>query len=148
MMVRMPGTALSFANLARSLVYGAIVTLKIGMDILADEHVRMDALLGHGGFFKTPGTAQQLLAGALNVPVSVMATAGEGGPWGMALLAAYRVRREPGETLEAYLKNKVFADASGITLDPDPADHEGFEAYTRRFTQALEAERAAVSHLK
>ena len=148
MLVRMPGTALSFANLARSLVYGAIVTLKIGMDILADEHVRMDALLGHGGFFKTPGTAQQLLAGALNVPVSVMATAGEGGPWGMALLAAYRVRREAGETLEAYLKNKVFADASGITLDPDPADHEGFEAYTRRFTQALEAERAAVSHLK
>ena len=148
MMVRMPGTALSFANLARSLVYGAIVTLKIGMDILADEHVRMDALLGHGGFFKTPGTAQQLLAGALNVPVSVMATAGEGGPWGMALLAAYRVRREAGETLEAYLKNKVFAGASGITLDPDPADHEGFEAYTRRFTQALEAERAAVSHLK
>lgn len=148
MMVRMPGTALSFANLARSLVYGAIVTLKIGMDILADEHVRMDALLGHGGFFKTPGTAQQLLAGALNVPVSVMATAGEGGPWGMALLAAYRVRREAGETLEAYLKDKVFAGASGITLDPDPADHEGFEAYTRRFTQALEAERAAVSHLK
>lgn len=148
MMVRMPGTALSFANLARSLVYGAIVTLKIGMDILADEHVRMDALLGHGGFFKTPGTAQQLLAGALNVPVSVMATAGEGGPWGMALLAAYRVRREAGETLEAYLQNKVFAGASGSTLDPDPADHEGFEAYTRRFTQALEAERAAVSYLK
>ena len=148
MLVRMPDTALTFANLARSLVYGAIVTLKIGMDILADEHVRMDALLGHGGFFKTPGTAQQLLAGALNVPVSVMATAGEGGPWGMALLAAYRVRREAGETLEAYLKNKVFAGASGITLDPDPADHEGFEAYTRRFTQALEAERAAVSHLK
>ena len=88
------------------------------------------------------------MADALNVPVNVMKTAGEGGPWGMALLAAYRVRREPGETLEAYLKNKVFADASGITLDPDPADHEGFEAYTRRFTQALEAERAAVSHLK
>ena len=108
----------------------------------------MDALLGHGGFFKTPGTAQKLLAGALNVPVSVMATAGEGGPWGMALLAAYRVRREAGETLEAYLQNKVFAGASGSTLDPDPADHEGFEAYTRRFTQALEAERAAVSHLK
>ena len=88
------------------------------------------------------------MAGALNVPVSVMATAGEGGPWGMALLAAYRVRREAGETLEAYLKDKVFAGASGITLDPDPADHEGFEAYTRRFTQALEAERAAVSYLK
>lgn len=103
------------------------MTLKIGMDILADEHVRMDALLGHGGFFKTPGTAQQLLAGALNVPVSVMATAARGGPWGMALLAAYRVRREAGETLEAYLKDKVFAGASGITLDPDPADHEGFE---------------------
>ena len=66
----------------------------------------------------------------------------------MALLAAYRVRREAGETLEAYLQNKVFAGASGSTLDPDPADHEGFEAYTRRFTQALEAERAAVSHLK
>ena len=147
MMVRMPGTALSFANLARSLVYGAIVTLKIGMDILADEHVRMDALLGHGGFFKTPGTAQQLLAGALNVPVSVMATAGEGGPWGMALLAAYRLNRGAGETLEDYLKARVFQGVSGSTLAPDPADVEGFDAYMEQYQRLLDVERRAVEIL-
>ena len=103
MMVRLPDTSFSFANCARSLVYGAMVTLKLGMDILAGENVRMDSLLGHGGFFKTPGTAQKLLAGALNTPVSVMETAGEGGPWGMALLAAYRVHRETDETLRITL---------------------------------------------
>lgn len=148
MLVRLPDARLTFANLARSLVYGAIVTLKLGMDILAAEQVKVDALLGHGGFFKTPGTAQQLLAGALNAPVSVMSTAGEGGPWGMALLAAYRARRAEGETLEDYLSKRVFAGASGTTLEPDPADTAGFEAYTRRFTQALEAERAAVAALR
>ena len=145
MMVRMPGTALSFANLARSLVYGAIVTLKIGMDILADEHVRMDALLGHGGFFKTPSTAQQLLAGALNVPVSVMATAGEGGPWGMALLAAYRTNKAEGESLEDYLNERVFAGAKGERMLPKPEDVAGFAAYMVRYKAGLAAEKAAAA---
>ena len=148
MMVRLPDTSFSFANCARSLVYGAMVTLKLGMDILAGENVRMDSLLGHGGFFKTPGTAQKLLAGALNTPVSVMETAGEGGPWGMALLAAYRVHRETDETLEDYLVHHVFAGANSVTIEPDPEDVQGFAAYARRFEAGLSAERAAVSALK
>ncbi|MBP3648216.1 MAG: FGGY-family carbohydrate kinase, partial [Clostridia bacterium] len=113
MMVRMPDSKLTFANFARSLVYGAIVSLKLGMDILTAEKVQIDSLLGHGGFFKTPGVGQKLMAAALGTPVSVMETAGEGGPWGMALLAAYRVNREEGETLDAYLNNKVFGDNKG-----------------------------------
>ena len=148
MMVRLPDTSFSFANCARSLVYGAMVTLKLGMDILAGENVRMDSLLGHGGFFKTPGTAQKLLAGALNTPVSVMETAGEGGPWGMALLAAYRVHREKNETLEDYLTHHVFAGANSVTIEPDAEDVQGFAAYARRFEEGLSAERAAVSALK
>lgn len=143
LMARLPDAVLSFQNCARSLVYGAIVTLKLGMDVLSAEQVRVDALLGHGGFFKTPGTAQKLLAGALNAPVSVMETAGEGGPWGMALLAAYRVRRK-NETLETYLREQVFAGAESSTLEPDPADAEGFAAYARRFTDGLPTEKAAV----
>lgn len=148
MLVRLPAASFSFANCARSLVYGAIVTLKLGMGILARENVRMDSLLGHGGFFKTPGTAQKLLAGALDTPVSVMKTAGEGGPWGMALLAAYRVRREEGETLESYLTSKVFADSEGFTIEPDPEDVKGFASYARRFEEGLAAEKAAVTALK
>lgn len=148
MVVRMPGTALSFENFARSLIYGAMVSLKLGMNILAGEQVRVDKLLGHGGFFKTPGTAQKLLAGALNTPVAVMETAGEGGPWGMALLAAYRVRREAGESLEGYLANRVFSQAKCETVAPDAWDTQGFEAYARRFTACLPAERAAVEFLK
>ena len=148
MMVRLPDTSFSFANCARSLVYGAMVTLKLGMDILAGENVRMDSLLGHGGFFKTTGTAQKLLAGALNTPVSVMETAGEGGPWGMALLAAYRVHREKDETLEDYLAHHVFAGANSVTIEPDAEDVQGFAAYARRFEEGLSAERAAVSALK
>ncbi len=148
MLVRMPDTPMTFANLARSLVYGAMVTLKLGMDILTGEQVRIDSLLGHGGFFKTPGTAQNLLASALGTPVSVMETAGEGGPWGMALLAAYRVRRASGEALESYLTNKVFAGASSQTAQPDAADAKGFAEYTKRFEVALAAERAAVETLR
>lgn len=148
MMVRLPDTSFSFANCARSLVYGAMVTLKLGMDILAGENVRMDSLLGHGGFFKTPGTAQKLLAGALNTPVSVMETAGEGGPWGMALLAAYRVHREKDETLEDYLAHHVFAGANSVTIEPDAEDVQGFAVYAQRFEAGLSAERAAVSALK
>ena len=148
MLVRLPDASFSFANCARSLVYGAVVTLKLGMDILSRENVRMDSLLGHGGFFKTPGTAQKLLAGALDTPVSVMKTAGEGGPWGMALLAAYRVRREEGETLESYLTSKVFADYEGVTIEPDPEDVKGFASYARRFEEGLAAEKAAVTALK
>ena len=104
-----------------------------------------DMLLGHGGFFKTPGVGQQILANALNVPISTMETAGEGGPWGMALLAAYMVRKAEGETMEEYLKNKVFADAKSVSVAPDPAGVAGFEVYLERYKAVLAAEKAAAA---
>ena len=148
MMVRMPDAKLTFQNFARSLVAGAMTSLKIGMDILVDENVQIDSLLGHGGYFKTPGVGQKILAAALKTPISVMETAGEGGPWGMALLAAYRVNGKRGETLEQYLNEYVFAGAAGSTIAPDAADAEGLDVYTAKFQQALAAEEAAVAEMK
>ncbi|MBR2924745.1 MAG: FGGY-family carbohydrate kinase [Clostridia bacterium] len=148
MMVRMPDSKLTFANFARSLVFGAIVSLKLGMDILTAEKVQIDSLLGHGGFFKTPGVGQNLMAAALGTPVSVMETAGEGGPWGMALLAAYRVNRKDGETLDAYLNDKVFGENKGFKAEPDAADAEGFDAYAKLFVAGLEAEKAAAKFMR
>ena len=148
MMVRMPDAKLTFQNFARSLVAGAMTSLKIGMDILVDENVQIDSLLGHGGYFKTPGVGQKILAAALKTPISVMETAGEGGPWGMALLAAFRANGQAGETLEAYLNRCVFAGAAGSTIAPDAEDADGLDAYTARFQQALSAEAAAVAEMK
>ena len=147
MMVRMPDAKLTFANFARSLVAGAMTSLKIGMDILVEENVQIDSLLGHGGYFKTPGVGQKILAAALKTPISVMETAGEGGPWGMALLAAFRANGK-GETLEAYLNEKVFAGAAGSTIAPDAEDAAGLDAYTAKFQQALSAEASAVAEMK
>ena len=144
MVVRLPESKLSIANFMRSQLYGAIATLKLGMDMLAEkEQVETDRLMGHGGFFKTTGVGQQVLADALNVPITTMETAGEGGPWGMALLAAYMQRHENGETLEDYLQNKVFATAQGNCLYPDPAGVAGFESYMVRYKAALKAQNAA-----
>ena len=105
-------------------------------------------LLGHGGFFKAKGVGQKLMAAAMGTPVSVMETAGEGGPWGIALLAAYLVRREDGETLEDYLENKVFAGSKGESVSPDPEDIKGFEKFLSRYVSGLAAERAMVETLK
>ena len=143
MLLRTPDASLSFENFARALVLGAMAGLSRGMDILSGEGVRIDRLTGHGGFFKTPGTAQQLMASALSVPVSALSTAGEGGPWGMALLAAYRVRREAGESLPHFLAEKVFCNAQATVCAPDPEERAGFEAYMRRLEACLPAERAA-----
>ena len=148
MIVRTPEAQLTFRNFARSLVAGAVTSLKLGMTILEKEQVKIDALLGHGGYFKTPGTAQNLLAAALKAPVSVMETAGEGGPWGMALLAAYRVNKKEGQALESYLSDKVFASAKCLTVQPDADDAAGMDGYAARFVQALEAEKAAVGAMK
>ena len=144
MVVRLPESKMSVANFMRSQLYGAIATLKLGMDMLAEkEQVETDRLMGHGGFFKTPGIGQQVLADALNVPITTMETAGEGGPWGMALLAAYMQRHEAGEKLEDYLQNKVFATAKGSCLQPDPEGVSGFASYMIRYKAALEAQKAA-----
>ncbi len=147
MLLRTPDAALTFANFSRSLIASAMTSLRLGMDILEKENVKIDSLLGHGGYFKTPLVGQKLLAASLKIPVSVMETAGEGGPWGMALLAAYRVNKKDGQTLESYLHESVFANAKTLTAMPDAADAAGLDAYTARFVKALEAERAAVAHL-
>ena len=144
MLVRLPESKLSVANLMRAQLNGAIATLKIGMDMLAEkEQVESDVLLGQGGFFKTPGVGQQLLANALNVPITTMETAGEGGPWGMALLAAYMQRREADESLQGYLSEKVFRQADSSCLYPQPEGVAGFAAYLQRYKDALPCQNAA-----
>ena len=144
LLARLPESKLNIANLMRSQLNGAIVTVKIGMDMLAkEEQVETDRLLGHGGFFKTPGVGQQILADALNVPITTMSTAGEGGPWGMALLAAYMVRKAEGESLEEYLDKKVFGMAQSSTLYPTIEGVAGFQTYLQRYKACIGAEIAA-----
>lgn len=146
MLIRLPESKMTIANFMRAQLNGAIATLKLGMDMLKEkEQVESDRLLGHGGFFKTPGVGQQLLADALNVNITTMDTAGEGGPWGMALLASYMVNKAPGETMESFLQNRVFADAKSTCISPDPAGVTGFEAYIRRYKACLPAQRAAAA---
>ena len=144
MVVRLPESKLNIADFMRSQLYGAIATLKLGMDMLhREEQVESDKLLGHGGFFKTVGVGQQILADALNVPITTMETAGEGGPWGMALLAAYMQKKGAGESMEDYLCNRVFRDAKSSVLMPDPAGVAGFATYLQRYVAALLAQKAA-----
>lgn len=138
----------TLANFTRNLLFSTMATLKIGMDILTEkEHVKLDTLVGHGGLFKTPGVGQRLMAAALDVPVMVMESAGEGGAWGIALLAAYLNNKQPGETLEAYLANRVFSKADGSRVEPFEADKTGFAAYMKRYLDGLAIERAAVENL-
>ena len=143
--VRQPDAKLTLANFMRTHLLSALATLKIGMDILTDaEHVAIDKLYGHGGYFKTPVVGQRLLSAAVGAPVSVMETAGEGGPYGMALLAAYLLNKQEGETLEDYLDQKVFASAKTTTLMADDGDIAGFKAFLSRYQTALPLERAAI----
>lgn len=143
LLMRLPDSQLTLGNFMRAQLYAAMATLRLGMEILYGEHVALEKLYGHGGLFKTKGVGQRLMAGALGVPVAVMETAGEGGPWGMALLAMYRKNRRPGDTLEGYLQDQVFAQAKGEELRPDPADAAGFAAYLKRYQAGLAVERAA-----
>ena len=147
MVVRNPDSKFNLANFFRATLYSTMSTLKIGMDILAEEKVAIDSLTGHGGLFKTPVVGQKYMAAACNAPVTCMETAGEGGPYGMALLAAYMLNKAEGETLESYLNAHVFADAKGTTMQPDQADVDGFNAYIRRYKALLEVERKAVDLL-
>jgi len=147
--VRTPESRFNLANFMRVHLFSSLGALNIGLDILFEqEKVEIDQILGHGGFFKTEGVGQRMMAAAMNVPVSVMETAGEGGAWGIALLAAYMQRKGEDEALEAYLADKVFAGESGVTLAPDPVDVEGFAAFMERYKQGLVIERAAVNALK
>ena len=142
LLLRRPDSNFSLANFMRAQIYAAFATLALGLDILKQENVALDILLGHGGIFKTPGVAQQYLAAAAGVPVTCLETAGEGGPYGMALLAAYRLHRRDGETLADYLRTRVFAQAAGETVTPSPADKDGFAAFLAQYKTALQAERA------
>ena len=111
MVLRDAESRFTLPNFAKAQLYAALSSLAIGMRILHKENVAIDRITGHGGYFKAPKVGQQYLANALQTPVSVMETAGEGGAYGMALLAAYRVGKEDGETLDAYLEHKVFTSA-------------------------------------
>ncbi len=148
LLVRTPDAKFSFANFSRAQLYSAVATLKIGMDILLkEENISVKLLNGHGGFFKAENIGQQVLAAALDAPVSVMKTAGEGGPWGMALLAGYMVNRQDGETLEAYLERAVFASAEAVRIEPDADEVKGFADYMKLYGGALETERTAVGSI-
>ena len=147
--VRMPDSNFTLANFMRAHLFSALGALNIGMDILFEkEKVEIDKVLGHGGFFKTEGVGQAIMAAALNVPVSVMDTAGEGGAWGIALLAAYMAQKEAGETLDTYLDEKVFAGEKGSTLAPAQEDLDGFAAFMARYKAGLKIEKTAVETLK
>ncbi len=144
--MRTPESTFTLANFMRSHLYTSFGALKVGMDLLMqEENVALDTIYGHGGIFKTKGVAQNYLAAALNAPVSVMETAGEGGPWGMALLAAYLVNKAPDETLTDYLANHVFADATSVSVTPDPKNVNGFNAYAKKFKNAIAVEQIAAA---
>lgn len=148
MFVRTPESRFNLSNFMRAHLFTALGALKVGMDILLkEEHVAIDTILGHGGLFKTKGVGQKILAAAIHSPVSVMETAGEGGPWGMALLASYMLHRTQGETLGAYLDSKVFAGSKGVSMDPDQKDVDGFDTFIERYKKGIAIEQAAGEYL-
>ncbi len=145
---RMQNARFTLANFMRTHILSALATLKIGLDILTrTEQVPIDKLYGHGGFFKTPEVGQRMLSAAVGAPVSVMETAGEGGPYGMALLAGYMIWKDEGETLPDYLDNKVFAGTRSSTLMADESDVDGFNAFLAAYKKALPVEKAATELL-
>ncbi len=147
LVARRPDSKFSLANLFRAMLYSSFATLKIGMDLLAGEKVAIDSLTGHGGLFKTPLVGQKYLAAACNAPVTCMETAGEGGPYGMALLAMYRANKDANETLGQYLNERVFSGVSGTTVDPDSADVAGFNMWLEGYKALLKVESKAVEVL-
>lgn len=146
--VRMPDGKMNLANFMRTHLYSALGALKAGLDILLkEEQVPVERLMGHGGFFKTPVVGQRMLAAAVNAPIAVMETAGEGGAWGIALLAAYR-KEGQGKTLQQYLEDVIFNGNQGSVLEPAPEDVAGFDIFMERYLAGLPSERAAAECLK
>ncbi len=149
MIVRTPDSRFNLANFMRVNLLTSLGALKVGLDILLkQEGVKLDRILGHGGLFKTKGVGQKIMAAAMNTPVSVMETAGEGGAWGIALLASYMKNKSDGETLDDYLSDHVFAGYEGAEMSPDAGDVKGFDQFIRRYREGLPIERAAVEYLK
>lgn len=147
--VREQNCKFDLANFMRTHLYTSLGAMKVGNDLLVEnEGVKVERIYGHGGLFKTEGVGQKMMAAALNTPVSVMESAGEGGAWGIAVLAAYMQWKEEKEQLSDYLANKVFADAKSTTIAPDPEDVAGFQVFIERYKKGLAIERAAVENLK
>ena len=145
---RMPDSAFSLANFMRAHLYASFAAVKLGLDILLkEEHVKADRILGHGGLFTVKGVAQRYLAAAIDTPVTVMDTASQGGPWGMAVLAAYLLYGRKNASLEDYLEWEIFAGQTGSTMEPDPAEAAGYEKFAARYKAGLPAEQAAVSSM-
>ena len=141
---RKPEARMTLGNFMRAQLFGAFSPVKIGMDVMTkDEHVQVDSLVGHGGIFTTPKVAQKILAAAFDTPIKVMATAAEGGAWGMAVLGDYLWHAD--EDLADYLDNRVFADAESVTETPDEKDVEGFEDFFARFRAGLPIEHTAIA---
>ncbi len=149
MFVRSSSGNFNLANFMRVHLFTALGALRTGLSILLEkESVAVDQILGHGGFFKTKEVGQKIMAAAVNVPVSILETADEGGAWGVALLASYMANRTSNESLENFLEQKVFAGKLGRSIAPDPSDVAGFNEFMKRYTQGLAIERAAVDYLK
>lgn len=149
MFVRSANDKFNLANFMRANLYASVAVLKIGNDILFnDEKIKVDRITGHGGLFKTKGVGQSILAAAINSPISVMETAGEGGAWGIALLASYLVNNNDKLALADYLDKVVFAGNTGIEIAPKAEDVAGFNAYIENYKACLPVEEAAVTHKK
>ena len=149
MFVRTASDKFNLANFIRTNLYAAVAVLKIGNDVLfKDEHVEVDRITGHGGLFKTPGVGQRILAAAINSPISVMETAGEGGAWGIALLAGYMVNNDKNESLADYLDSHVFAGNKGVEIAPTAEEVAGFDTYIEAYKAGLAIEQAAVENKK
>lgn len=147
--VRAQNCKFNLANFMRTHLYTSLGALKVGLDILTkEEGVKIDRMFGHGGLYKTKGVGQRITAAAMNTPISVMETAGEGGAWGMALLASYMLNKAEGETLDSYLNDHVFAGQSGSRMEPDAEDVKGFDAFIEQYKASLPVERAAVETMK
>lgn len=146
--VRNPESNFNLANFMRVHLFTALGALKTGLDILLkEENVQIDRMMGHGGLFKTKEVGQKIMAAAVNAPVTVMETAGEGGAWGIALLASYMKNKKDGESLAQFLERDVFAGQEGVTLEPDGTDVEGFNKFVERYIKGLPIEKAAVETL-
>ncbi len=147
--VRKADQTFNLANFMRTHLYSSLAALKAGLDLLfKEEDVKVDEMFGHGGLFKTKGVGQRIAAAAMNTPVSVMETAGEGGAWGIALLASYMQNKEEGEELQDFLNHKIFAGQKGEKLLPVKEDVEGFDQFMIRYKKGLAIEHAAVDALK
>ena len=147
--LRTPDSKFNLANFMKVNLYTSLGAVKLGLDILLkDEGVKLDRIMGHGGFFKTKEVGQRYLSASVGAPVTVMDTASEGGAWGIALLAAYLADKKEDEKLEDYLDKRIFARLSGVSIEATKEDIEGFDKFMERYVAGLEVEKAAIEAMK